>query len=43
MQTRSDQRRSKEVLGYTPQYDISAAVEDMAAWLRASALKTPRT
>jgi nucleoside-diphosphate-sugar epimerase len=39
MEARSDQRRSKEVLGYTPQFDISAAVEDMAAWLRARALK----
>jgi nucleoside-diphosphate-sugar epimerase len=37
MQTRSDQTRSREILGYTPEYDIGAAVQDMAAWLKARA------
>ena len=39
MHTRSDQSRAAEVIGYTPQYDIRAAVQDMAAWLRARAAK----
>lgn len=38
MQTRSDPTRAREILGYAPEYDIRAAVQDMAAWLRARAL-----
>ena len=34
MQARSDLTRSARVLGYHPQFDIRAAIEDMADWLR---------
>ena len=29
-----DMRRSKSVLGYTPEYDMAGALRDYAAWLK---------